>query len=208
MNKKILLPVACCVAIVAGLALGLYTNRLQQPSSLDIAGFVFPEPEPLRDIELISQTNDSISEADFKNQWTFVYVGYTFCPDACPLTLSTMNQTHNALMESETKQLPQMLLVSVDPERDTPERLAEYVTYFNPEFKGATGSPENLQHFAQQTRSVYSLPDDRSSDDYLVDHSSSIVLINPDAAVHAIFTPPQSADQLVHDFNAIVAAYR
>lgn len=207
MNKKILLPVACCVAIVAGLALGLYTNRMQQATKLEITGFVFPEPEPLKGIELISQTNTALTEDDFRDHWTFVYVGYTFCPDACPLTLATMNQTH-AQLESENAQLPQMLLVSVDPDRDTPERLAEYVSYFNEDFKGATGSPEKLQHFAKQTRSVYSLPDNRSSGEYLVDHSSSIVLINPDAAVHAIFTPPQTADQLVKDFNTIVAAYR
>ena len=207
MNKKILLPAICCLTVVAGFGLGLYTNQSQQPAKLEISGFAFPEPEPLENIELVGQNSEAITTDDFKNQWTFVYVGYTFCPDACPLTLSTMNQTHALLTESE-EQSPQMMLVSVDPERDTPERLAEYVAYFNPEFKGATGSPENLQNFANQTRAIYSLPDDRSSGEYLVDHSSSIVLINPDAAVHAIFTPPQTAEKLAKDFAEIITAYR
>jgi protein SCO1/2 len=207
MNKKILLPIGCCLAIFAGLALGLYTDRTQRSTKLEISGFAFPEPEPLADVELIGQNNETITVEDFRDNWTFVYVGYTYCPDACPISLSTMNQTQ-ALIDESDGQTPQMMLVSVDPERDTPERLAEYVAYFNPDFKGATGTPENLQNFADQTRAIYSLPDDRSSGEYLVDHSSSIVLINPDAAVHAIFTPPQSAEKLAEDFTAIVAAYR
>jgi len=207
MNTKILLPIGCCLAIFAGLALGLYTDRTQRTTKLEISGFAFPEPEPLEEIELIGQNNEMVTVDNFKNNWTFVYVGYTYCPDACPISLTTMNQTH-ALIGESTDSAPQMMLVSVDPERDTPERLAEYVSYFNPDFKGVTGTAENLQNFADQTRAIYSLPDDRSSGEYLVDHSSSIVLINPEAAVHAIFTPPQSAEKLAEDFTAIVAAYR
>ena len=92
------------------------------------------------------------------------------------------------------------MLVSVDPERDDPERLKEYVKYFNKDFLGATGTTSNLASFAKQVSAVYSLPADRSSKDYLVDHSSSIILINPNAEVHAVFTPPQQADLLAADY--------
>lgn len=197
----------CVAAIAAGLALGLYTAKQQQSGQQQISGFVFPKPEPLSDIKLIGQDKLDLTTDSFKGHWTFVYVGYTFCPDACPITLTTMNQTYELLGDTVDSAPARMMLVSVDPQRDTPERLEEYVKYFNPSFIGATGTDDNLRHFANQTRSLYSLPEDRSDGEYLVDHSSSIILINPDAAVHAIFTPPQAADAMAADFDAILQAY-
>jgi len=107
---------------------------------------------------------------------------------------------YTGLSEHDAHNSVKTLLVSVDPERDTPQRLKEYVNYFNESFIGATGAAENLTSFAKQVSAVYSLPKDRSSKDYLVDHSSSIILINPNAEVHAIFTPPQKADLLAADY--------
>ena len=96
-----------------------------------------------------------------------------------------------------------MMLVSVDPERDTPERLKSYVGHFNDGFVGATGTADNLRTFATQVSAVYSIPEDRSDPNYLVDHSSTIILIDPNAAVHAIFTPPQAAEKLAEDFEIL-----
>ncbi len=195
--KKILLVVLCTAAIGIGAWFGLNQN---QTSPLEISGFAFPQPKPLSSIDLVSHDNQPVNEESFKDKWTFIYVGYTFCPDACPMTMTVLNQIHGILATKKKSSDVNMMLVSVDPDRDTPEKLAEYVKYFNTSFSAASGTPENIKEFANQVSSVYVLPEDRSDPNYLVDHSSSIILIDPNASVHAIFTPPQTATDLADDF--------
>lgn len=192
------------IALVAGVFFGLRQNA---PDLSELTGFSFPEPALLRDVKLIDHNNEPLTESHFQDKWTFIYVGYTFCPDYCPMTLTTLNQTH-ALLTEDNDTPPATLLVSVDPERDTPEHLKEYVKFFNDDFTGATGSPDEIRKFADQVSAVYALPDDRSDPNYLVDHSSTVILINPDAAVQAVFTPPQTADTLAKDFRLLVAHYQ
>jgi protein SCO1/2 len=114
---------------------------------------------------------------------------------------------YSQLSEADLSNDVSTLLVSVDPERDTTERLKDYVKYFNESFTGVTGTPEELRKFAEQVSVVYSIPKDRSDANYLVDHSSTVILINPDGAVQAIFSPPQTADALAKDFRLLVAHY-
>lgn len=121
------------------------------------------------------------------------------------MTLTTLNQMHTLLNGEKTQ--ASTVLVSVDPERDTPEHLKDYVKFFNENYTGATGTPEEIRKFADQVSAVYSLPEDREDPNYLVDHSSSVILINPDAEVQAIFTPPQTAEALAKDFRLLVAHY-
>lgn len=199
--NKLVIPLVAVAALGAGVFFGI---QQKSPDLSQLSGFSFPEPEALQSISLTDHNNDELTEENFKGKWTFVYVGYTFCPDACPMSLNTLNQL-NTLIESD--EATSTLLVSVDPERDTPERLKDYVKYFNEGFTGATGTDDAIREFADQVRAVYALPDDRSDPNYLVDHSSSIILINPDASVQAIFTPPQKAEVLAKDFELLVAHY-
>jgi len=194
-----LFTIALCVSAVA-IGFTLNTKSQSEVARPEISGFAFPEPSALTDLELIDHNNETVTEKQFGGNWTFVYVGYTFCPDACPLSLNTLSQMYANLEEQNAAADVTALLVSVDPQRDSPERLKEYVKYFDESFVGATGTEQNLASFAKQVSAVYSLPKDRSTKDYLVDHSSSIVLINPNAEVHAIFTPPQNAEQLAADY--------
>ena len=202
MNKFTIALVAV-VALAAGLFFG---TRQKAPDLSELSGFSFPEPKALADVALVDHNSEPLSEANFKNRWTFIYVGYTFCPDFCPMTLTTLNQMHTLLTEENDPEATTLLL-SVDPERDTPEHLKDYVKYFNEGFTGATGMPEEIRKFADQISAVYSVPEDRSDPNYLVDHSSSVILINPDAEVQAIFTPPQTASTLAKDFRLLVAHY-
>ncbi len=203
MNKFALSGIAIA-AIAAGLWFG---TKQTAPDLSTLSGFSFPSPEQLVDVDLINHDREPLNAASFKDKWTFIYVGYTFCPDACPMALTTLNQL-STLLDKQPHQQAETLLVSVDPERDTPEHMKNYVKYFNDGFSAATGTPEAIQHFADQVNAVYVLPDDRSDPNYLVDHSSSIILINPDAAVQAIFTPPQVAATLAKDFELLVAHYK
>jgi len=201
--NKFAITLVTIIALGAGLFFGI---QQKSPDLSQLSGFSFPEPEKLQDVNLTDHNSESLTEDHFKDKWTFVYVGYTFCPDACPMTLTTLNQLSTLLDNSDTK--AETLLFSVDPQRDTPEHLKSYVKYFNDGFTGATGSEDAIRDFADQVSAVYALPDDRSDPNYLVDHSSSIILINPDAAVQAIFTPPQEAAALAKDFELLVAHYQ
>ena len=201
MNKA-----AMAIIAVVAVAAGVWTGSKQSNIDLsNLSGFSFPEPALLKEVDLINYDSEQLTEEYFKNQWTFVYVGYTFCPDACPMTLNILNQLHTLIEEDQSQ--VNTLLVSVDPERDTPSHMKDYVKFFNEGFHAATGTPENIKHFADQVSALYALPEDRSDPNYLVDHSSSIVLINPDGAVQAIFTPPQEAAALVKDFEVLSAHY-
>lgn len=189
------------VAVAAGIFFALQQSNNDQA---ELSGFAFPAPKQLAKVDLIDQDNAPVDADYFKDKWTFIYVGYTFCPDACPITLTVMDQLHNTL--AETNDLSddiEMMLVSVDPDRDTPERLKSYVSHFNETFVGATGTAENLSIFADQVSAVYSVPEDRTDPNYLVDHSSTIILIDPNASVHAVFTPPQTAQKLAEDFRIL-----
>jgi protein SCO1/2 len=199
--KKITPVILALVAIVAGI---LLSRQHTSTSDIELSGFAFPTPETLTNIALIDQDSTELTAESFKGKWTFLYVGYTFCPDACPMTLTIMDQLYETLADNnELSDDVAMMLVSVDPDRDTPERLKSYVGHFNERFTGATGTAEHLSNFAKQVNAVYSLPKDRSDPNYLVDHSSTIILIDPNAAVHAIFTPPQQAAKLAEDFRIL-----
>lgn len=196
------------IIAIAALAIGVFFGSRQSGPDLgELSGFSFPEPELLQDVALLDHNNEALTEANFKGKWTFIYVGYTFCPDVCPMTLTTLNQMYAQLAEADLSNEISTLLVSVDPERDTTEHLKDYVKFFNESFSGATGSPEEISKFADQVSAVFSVPEDRSDPNYLVDHSSTVILINPDAAVQAIFTPPQTAEAMAKDFRLLVAHY-
>lgn len=195
----------CAIAVCLGVLYGYNSGNTSE--KIEISGFAFPEPKQLTNISLVDQDNKPFNEGAFDSHWTFVYVGYTFCPDACPLSLTVINQIHGLLEKKNIADNVQMLLVSVDPERDTPDRLLEYTKYFNENFLAATGEPEDIKTFTDQVSAIFALPDDRSDPNYLVDHSSAIVLIDPKSSVHAIFTPPQIATQLATDFENLRARY-
>jgi len=204
--KKLALPLVALLAAALGITLSLYQrNHSPNPGKIEISGFIFPEPLPLTSVELIDQDNQPFTEANFKDKWTLVYVGYTFCPDACPIAMATLNQVWSQIEPLQSKTAA--MLVSVDPTRDTPEHLKNYITYFNENFTAATGEPAAIKSFADQVKANYSVPEDKSDPNYLVDHSSTIILIDPDASVHAVFTSPQTAEAVARDYSKLVAQY-
>jgi protein SCO1/2 len=176
--------------------------------ALEIAGIYLPEPRRIEDFKLTHQTGEPFTRENLKGHWTFVFFGYTYCPDVCPMALADMNMVAERLTEQGDGQDTAFMLISVDPERDTPERLTEYTAYFNEQFTGATGTPDELTRLTQQVGAVYFIPDHEPGDNYVVDHSATITLFDPDGRLHALFTPPQNPDTMVADFIAIRERYQ
>tara|TARA_R110001592_G_scaffold16668_5_gene70802 strand:- start:1456 stop:2097 length:642 start_codon:yes stop_codon:yes gene_type:complete len=201
------------VALVAG-AVGFFVFQ---------KATVLPQPEhalyyqQVREVKLFQLTNhhnQAFTKEQLANKWSWVFLGYTSCPDVCPTTLQELNFVYDDLkaISKDT----QILLVSVDPSRDTPEKLAQYIAYFNEEFIALTGDHGVLFPFARNLGMMYAINepegDEADNNGYLVDHSASLVLINPQGDIAAIFKPRQAlgvlptidGEKLVSDFAKIV----
>ncbi|MDG4597944.1 MAG: SCO family protein [Candidatus Contendobacter sp.] len=207
-GKLIILILAGALALGLGLWLGqtLVRPSVEPPA---ISGILFPEPKAIEDFTLSDQTGQPFHRDRFLGKWTFLYFGYTYCPDVCPLTLVELAKVQRQLAQNNLDGDTAYLLISVDPERDTPQRLGEYTRYFNPKFTGATGTPEELNKLARQFGVIYMrAPDSENKANYSIDHSSTVIVIDPDARLHAIFTPPHQPETMVSDFRKVRGHYR
>lgn len=198
------------VAIAAGLWFSLWTfGGLSKPAPpLLQAGTLLPQPRPLADFALTGQDGSPFSLANLRGHWTFLAIGYTHCPDICPTTLATFVAIKDRVMGDGAEQggeaPAQFLFISVDPQRDSPERLAQYVHYFAPDFLGATGEDPQLRALVAQLGLLYARVDGQDTAmGYLMDHSASILLIDPQGRLSAIFSAPHDPVAMAADFLAI-----
>ncbi|MFT4653704.1 MAG: protein SCO1/2 [Patiriisocius sp.] len=156
----------------------------------------FPLPRKLSDFTISKHTGDTFSNVDLQDKWTLAFVGFTFCPDICPVTLAEINKIYPQLKAAEESSPLQVWFLSVDPKRDTVERLNEYVNYFNTEFVATTGPHEQLFPLVRSMGMMYSMSESTDNPNYLVDHSASIVVINPDGNVVGRFKPKHVLGEL------------
>ncbi len=192
-RKKILLTVVLCLAFVAVLLAG-FMYRLSQPRILSDAemreygAMIHKTPRRFSEFQLVNHRGEPFTPEDLEGQWTLIFFGFTNCPDICPATLATLDKVVTPLGEGEREDL-QVVMLSVDPARDTPEKLSDYVTYFNEDFVGVTGDRYEILNLATQLSVVYNkVPLDNG--DYTMDHSGNIVIINPRGDYHGFFRPP------------------
>lgn len=173
-----------------------FTWRMSQPvimskEELQINGaIVLDKPRIFSDFELGDHRGELFNNERFQGVWSIVFFGFTHCPDICPTTLAMLNDTYSKLKDSEKERL-QVVMISLDPERDTVEKLAEYVPYFNPEFTGVTGNKHLIRRLTAELNVAYNqVP--LSDDDYTVDHSTQLILINPMGHYHGFFKAPHT----------------
>jgi protein SCO1 len=193
------------VAVAAGMLMSRAVFQRVAPSAL-AAGTLLSPPRSLPEGRFTDQNGAAFSAGRLRGHWSLLFFGFTSCPDICPTTLAMLAQVRKALADLPEGQRPQVILVSVDPRRDTPERLAAYVRYFDPSFLGITaGDQRALEEFARQMGVVVSVS--ASADgSYTVDHSASVFLVDPQGALRALFSPPHSAQLIARDYRAILGA--
>lgn len=143
---------------------------------------------------LVDHTGRAVTEADFAGRFLLVYFGFTYCPDVCPTELGTIAAALDALEEQGARVTP--VLITVDPERDTPEALADYVSRFHPRMVGLTGTAQQIAAVARAYRVFYAKVNRPEMTQYLVDHSSFIYLVGPDARVRALFRPEMAPEAI------------
>ncbi len=148
---------------------------------------------------LMDQHGRTVTDRDFRGSWLLVYFGFTYCPDVCPTSLARNGDAVTLLGDKGKQVLP--VLISVDPERDTPEKLKDYVVSFHPRAVGLTGTPEQIAAVAREYRVYYAKARQDAGQDYLVDHSSITYLIGPDGRFVKFFRHEASPEEMADYLN-------
>jgi protein SCO1/2 len=203
--QKTLAILLACIALVLGLTLYKVLNRQSaaDPTRLLDAGIVLlQEGRPLPALELTNQDGQPQLLNQLRGQWSLVFFGYTFCPDICPTTLADLRMIKNQLPPAAREQL-RIVMVSVDPQRDTPQQLKLYLGYFDASFLGLTGSPQNIQQ-AANALGVPFIPADNSQTNYTVDHGANLSLIDPQGVQRGFIRAPLRKDQLSAELPGLI----
>lgn len=190
--------------IVAGVAWWL-TSLPGEPDSAPRNATLLPAPKVLTDFELNDEQGNRFTRDNLRGQWTLLFFGFTHCPDVCPLTLQTLAAARRGLQEQGHDVVPQILFVSVDPERDSRDAVATYVSRFGDGVGGARAELPALQELTRDL-GIFFAREPGTGTDYDVSHSSAVLLINPDAELHAVLSAPHAVPALVHDLPLLMAA--
>lgn len=153
---------------------------------------------------LVDHTGRTVTERDFAGRPLLVYFGFTYCPDVCPTELGTIAAALDAMGTAGERVTP--VFVSIDPERDTPAAMADYVARFHPRMVGLTGSAEQVAQAARAYRVYYAKVRPRDLSDYLMDHSSFIYLVGPDGRVRSLFRPETTPEAIAAAVTAQLRA--
>ncbi|QTT85894.1 SCO family protein [Pseudomonas chlororaphis] len=198
-TQKTVFILVALVALVLGLTVNkVLTGKNQgDPTALIDAGIILlPQSRNLPDVKMTDQEGQPVALNELKGKWSLLFFGYTFCPDICPTTLAQLRQIKSELPKEALDNL-QVVLVSVDPNRDTPQQLKQYLGYFDKDFKGLTAtSVADVQKLANAV-SIPFIPADTSKPNYTVDHSGNLAVIGPDGTQRGFIRAPLNNQKLV-----------
>ena len=210
MKRNIANTVIACAAFMA-ILLGLLVNRILAPAVLSNAQlaenglFVYDIPRQVAAFSLTDHNGVPFTEARLKGKWSLLFFGYTFCPDICPITLATIRQFEGLLQDTEAAEQIQVAMISVDPQRDTAEKLAAYMGYFSPDYIGVTGQYIDIFNLGRQLNVAFGYQPTENGE-YLVSHSGEILLINPNGEFHGFFKLPHDPGKMAGNFRSVLAA--
>jgi cytochrome oxidase Cu insertion factor (SCO1/SenC/PrrC family) len=151
---------------------------------------------------LVDEDGKTVTDQNFRGKWLLVYFGYTYCPDVCPTSLARNAEAVDLLGDKGKQVVP--MLISVDPERDTPEKLKDYVHVFHPQMAGLTGTPDQIAKVARDYRVFYMKVEQAEAGAYLVDHSSITYLIGPDGRFVQVFSHQASPQALADSLKKLL----
>lgn len=193
-----------------GIALALSLRSQNAPAPAGVEGLLWPNPKSVAAFTLTDQAGQAFDLERLRGKWSFLFFGYTHCPDICPITLGVLKSVADRLAsEGRYAADSQMVFVSVDPARDTPEVLREYVGFFGPGFVGATGTDAQLTTFTRDLGVLYMRVGEGdgavAGTNYLVDHSAAVLLVDPQGRLVGVFPAPQTVDGVAQRYAAIRA---
>ncbi len=199
--KNLVIAAALAVALAAGIFLAIRSTTPPAPES----ALILPAPEPVPAFSLLNQDGDRVDQSVFEGQWDLVFFGFTHCPDVCPATLQVLATAKQTLADMGQQPLPRIVLVSVDPERDTPEILGQYVDHFGDGNLGLTGPMEEIRKLTTEL-GVYFEKRGTDGDNYVVDHWAGVYVIDPDGNRHSLIGSPHLVDNYVRDLPILMSS--
>lgn len=203
-RNNVVFALVAILAATAGVLLARGMLDAQRPLQATVtSGTLLDPPRPLPALTLVDQDERPFTLDRLHDRWTLLFFGFTNCPDICPATLSTLAQLEKSLQDLPEQQRPRVVLISVDPERDTPQQLASYVKFFSPTFTGVTGTQASIDEFARAMGVPVAIS--KTENTYTVDHSAAIFLIDPQAGLRALFSTPHEPSAIGADYRRIVA---
>lgn len=194
------------VAVTALLVALLVARGLLENSAELRAASIYPEARPIEPFELQGPDGESFDQHDLQGNLTLLFFGFTNCPDICPDTLAVLAEAMDKLRAMRVEEKPEVVFVSVDPERDAGRTMREYVSYFDPAFRAVTGDDDALSALTGQVGAMYvrHAPDETGF--YSVDHSGMIVLIDAQGRMFGRFPPASGAEDIAADLFALSRA--
>lgn len=166
----------------------------------ELIGILLPEPQKLRPFSLIDQDKTPFNPDRVAGKWTFLFFGYTHCPDVCPTAMGLLAEVFSLLKPHPNGlQSVQGVFVTVDPERDTPQQLKEYLPFFHPDFLGLTGTKEAIQSFSKQLNVYYATTTLTDTTEPTISHSSTFFLLDPQGRFTALFQPERHQPAVMAD---------
>lgn len=202
-----LLAVFCVIAFLMAILLPYSKDAESKSAPEEIEDLLLKNPVPVRPFELIDHEKKAFNQERLKGVWTLIFFGYTHCPDVCPSTLTELDNAASRLKnQANFKHKLQYVFVSIDPKRDLPEHLADYISYFGAKFIAVTGEHEQLKNLTSSLGIKYKIGTGFNNE-YLVEHSSAMLLIDPDGRYYARFKAPHYSEEIVSGFKSLKKFY-
>ena len=218
MKTKYFPYILIALALVAGLILNNYlgfSNFEEKPSTTTAISdridnrfktlLIYPKKNQLKDFQLNDQSNDTFSNQNIQGSWNLLFIGYTNCPDVCPNTLTQLVQLYNTF-EQKTRDKIQIIFLAVDPARDTPEHLRQYLEFFHEDFVGITGGKGQIDQLVKNLGGIYSI-NSEEGEFYTVDHSARIFIVDPKGrrfGIIASHSLVKEREQLMKDLTELI----
>lgn len=190
------------VAAVAAAATMIWLPQAGTSDERDLVATHLPQAREIPAVNLQQHTGQTWQAAHPQGRWQLVFFGFTYCPDVCPTTLADLAGMLERL-EPDSTPTPEVVFISVDPDRDSLQRLDDYVGHFHDDFVGVTGARDQIDTLTQALGIAYTLHEPGADGQYAVDHSSAILLLNPQGQLQALWQPPHGRSVLAEEFKII-----
>ena len=200
MKSNFTWTIASCVVVML-VAVSLYVNKMTTKVHLsseqlkDMGLYLIEPPRNLGSFNLMDSTGKEFLPQDFEGKWNMLFFGFTFCPDICPITMSMLSRIEKGL-DIENQEKIRIFLVTVDPDRDSPDQLKVYLENFSENFIGLTGGLDQIYNFATRVNAPFNPIKNNKESNYTVDHTGSIILINPEGNYAGFFRAPHNQDDV------------
>lgn len=202
-NLLIFLPVAVLAAL-AGMGVAHFLPGQAQRDTTETRALVLQAPRALPEFLLTDHRRQPFGPDRLQGQWTLLFFGFTHCPDVCPTTLNTLSGMTTRLADLPPETRPAVVMISVDPTRDTVEKLAGYVPFFDPDFVGVTGDMGEIMALTRGLGVAFAYQPARDGTEYTVEHTASVFLIDPRGRLAAIFNTPHRVEELDSEYREIM----